>query len=359
MELLTEIVVRKINHSRIREVDFENLEFGKYVSDHMLICDYNANGSYSSGWQQPYIVPFANLSLNPSTLALHYGQTVFEGMKAFRMHDGKINIFRLERHYERFAKSLDRMCMAVPPKDVFVEGLITLVQTDKEWIPRKAGQALYLRPFMYASEARFGIKVSDEFRFIVFTGSVPELYASPIKVKVETEYIRAARGGTGFAKCGGNYGGAFLPTMEARKKGYDQVLWTTGQHNPTIEESGMMNIFFVIEDKLITPPLSDTILDGITRDSVLVLAKELGLQWEERAISVEELENAFRAKTITEAFGAGTAAVVAPIGTISINEIDYNLPGYSHENVLNRIKQRLENIRLGLDEDIYGWNYVV
>ena len=201
MELLTEIVVRKTNHSRIREVDFENLEFGKYVSDHMLICDYNANGSYSSGWQQPYIVPFANLSLNPSTLALHYGQTVFEGMKAFRMHDGKINIFRLERHYERFAKSLDRMCMAVPPKDVFVEGLVTLVQTDKDWIPRKAGQALYLRPFMYASEARFGIKVSDEFRFIVFTGPVPELYASPIKVKVETEYIRAARGGTGFAKC--------------------------------------------------------------------------------------------------------------------------------------------------------------
>lgn len=359
MELLTEIIVRKTNHSRLGEVDFENLEFGKYVADHMLICDYKATGNYSSGWQQPYVVPFANLSLNPATLALHYGQTVFEGMKAFRMHNGKVNIFRLERHYERFGKSLERMCMAVPPKEVFVEGLLALVETDKDWIPRKSGQALYLRPFMYASEARFGIKVSDEYRFIVFTGPVPELYAAPIKVKVETEYTRAAPGGTGFAKCGGNYGGAFLPTQEARKKGYDQVLWTTGQHDPFIEESGMMNVFFVIDDTLITPPLSDTILDGITRDSLLVLSRELGLQCEERAISVAELEKAFRSNTITEAFGAGTAAVVAPIGTIHINGIDYNLPGYSHESVLNRIKQRLERIRLGLDEDTYGWNYVI
>jgi branched-chain amino acid aminotransferase len=335
-------------------VDFNNLEFGKYVSDHMLLCDY-ANDQ----WQQPQIVPFANLSLNPSTLALHYGQTVFEGMKAFRMHDGRINIFRIDKHYDRFVKSLERMCMAVPPKEIFAEGLIKLVETDSVWVPKQTGTSLYLRPFVYASEARFGVKVSDQYRFIIFTGPVAEAFAKPIKVKVETDYIRAARGGTGSTKCGGNYGGAFYPTREARKQGYDQVLWTDAKENKYIEESGMMNAMFVINDTLVTPPLSDSILDGITRDSLLTLANDLGYKTEERPVSVDELENAFRSKTITEAFGAGTAAVVAPIQAIHINGIDYYLPEYSHENLLNKIKHKLERIRFGMDEDVYGWNYVI
>ena len=354
MELITDIAVRKTNHSKISEVDFDKLEFGKYIADHMLVCDY-ADGE----WQQPMIVPFANLSINPATLALHYGQTVFEGMKAFRMVDGSINIFRIEKHYDRFVKSLDRMCMAAPPIEIFTDGLMKLIKLDKEWVPRQQGAALYLRPFVYASEAKFGVKISEQYRLVIFTGPVPELYAKPIKVKVETNYVRAAKGGTGFAKCGGNYGGAYYPTKLAREQGYDQVLWTDGKENKFIEESGMMNVLFVINDTLITPPLSDSILDGVTRDSLLTLANGLGYKTEERQIAVDELEQAFYNTTITEAFGAGTAAVVAPIQTIHINGSDYDLPLYATTSLHSRLKNKLDRIRTGLDEDVYGWNCIV
>jgi branched-chain amino acid aminotransferase len=354
MEIIADIPVRKTGHSRISEVNFEALEFGKYIADHMLVCDY-ANGE----WKQPQIVPYANLSLSPSALALHYGQTVFEGMKAFRMHDGRINIFRMERHYDRFVKSLERMCMAVPPKEIFVEGLSQLIELDKAWVPSKAGHALYLRPFVFASEARFGVKVSEEYRFVIFTGPVPSLYADPIKVKVETHYVRAARGGTGFAKCGGNYGASFLPTQNARLAGYDQVLWTDAKENKYIEESGMMNVMFVINDTLVTPPLSDSILDGVTRDSLLTLAKDLGYKTEVRPVAVAELEKAFKAGTITEAFGAGTAAVVAPIKTINIGGIDLMLPKYDENKLLFKLKDKLEKIRLGMETDVHDWNCII
>ncbi len=359
MEILTDIPVRKTKNSRLSRVDFDQLEFGKEVSDHMLVCDYDGKSPDRIGWQQPAIVPFANLSISPTTLALHYGQTVFEGMKAFRMEDGRVNIFRIDRHYERFARSLDRMCMAVPPREIFIEGLLKLVETDRDWVPSKPGSSLYLRPFVYATEARFGVKVSEQYRFVIFTGPVPELYAKPIRVKVETEYVRAARGGTGFAKCGGNYGAAFYPTQRARQEGFDQVLWTDSRDHQFIEESGMMNVMFVIGDTLVTPPISDSILDGVTRDSLLTLAYDLGLSAKERPVSVEELENAFRNNAITEAFGAGTAAVVAPIETIRIGSIDYHLPAYNQNNIMFRIKQKLEKIRTGRDEDIYGWNFIV
>lgn len=354
MEIITDIPVRKTSHSRINEVDFNNLEFGKYIADHMLVCDFD-----HGEWKEPEIVPYADITLSPSALALHYGQTVFEGMKAFRMHDGRINIFRIEKHYDRFVKSLQRMCMAVPPKEIFIEGLMQLIHLDREWVPSKAGHALYLRPFVFASEARFGVKVSEEYRFIVFTGPVPSLYADPIKVKVETQYIRAAKGGTGFAKCGGNYGASFLPTQNARAEGYDQVLWTDGKENKFIEESGMMNVMFVINDTLVTPPLSDSILDGVTRDSLLTLAKDLGYKTEERPIAVAELQQAFKAGTITEAFGAGTAAVVAPIKTINIDGIDFSLPQYNDSKLLYKLKDKLEKIRLGIDADLHGWNYII
>lgn len=354
METIAAIPVRKTSHSRIAEVDFDQLEFGKYIADHMLVADY-ARGE----WREPQVVPYANLSLSPSALALHYGQTVFEGMKAFRMHDGRINIFRMEKHYDRFVRSLQRMCMAIPPKEMFVEGLMQLISTDQAWVPSKAGDALYLRPFIFASEARFGVKVSDEYRFIVFTGPVPALYAEPIKVKVETQYIRAAKGGTGFAKCGGNYGASFLPTQNARLQGYDQVLWTDGKENKFIEESGMMNVMFVIDGILVTPPLSDSILDGVTRDSLLTLARNLGYTTEERPVAIAELEEAFNNGTITEAFGAGTAAVVAPIKIININGKDRQLPAYGKINLLYTLKDKLEKIRLGIDPDVHGWNTIL
>lgn len=352
METMTAIPVRKTTHSKLREVDFNNLGFGKYIADHMLVCDY-ANGE----WHTPQIVPFANLSLSPTTLALHYGQTVFEGMKAFKMYNGSINLFRLDKHYERFCKSLRRMCMAEVTKEIFIEGITKLVKVDHEWIPQAQGSALYLRPFMYASEAKFGVKVSDEYRFIVFTGPVSPAFANPLKVKVERDYIRAAKGGTGFAKCGGNYGGAFYPTQLAKEQGYDQVLWTGGKDNKFIEESGMMNAMFVINNTIVTPPLSDTILDGVTRDSLLTLADDLGYATEERPVSIDELLKAFNEGTITEACGAGTAAVVAPISTIGIDEKDYQLP--QTNGLFEKLKNNLELIRTGKAADKHGWNFIV
>lgn len=354
MEILTSIPVHKVKHSKISEVDFNNLEFGKYISDHMLVCDY-----IKGEWRTPQILPYTNLSLSPAALALHYGQTVFEGMKAFRMEDGNINIFRIDKHYERFIKSLDRMCMAPVPKEIFAEGMMQLIELDKAWVPSKPGTALYIRPFMIATEERFGVKISDEYRFIIFSGPVPSLYAEPIKVKVETEYVRAAKGGTGFAKCGGNYGASFYPTKKAREEGFDQVLWTDSTEHKFIEESGMMNIMFVINNTLITPPLSDSILDGVTRDSLVTIATDLGYKTEERPISVFELKTAFENGTIEEAFGAGTAAVVAPIKTIRIDNADFQLTKFGAANLSSRIKEKLELVRNGADTDIHSWNFIV
>ena len=354
METTTEFIIRKANQSKIQGVDFNKLEFGKHVSDHMLVCDFK-----NEEWQNPQIVPFANLSISPTALALHYGQTVFEGMKAFRMHDDRINVFRIEKHYERFVISLERMCMPAPPLEVFAEGLMKLIEIDKKWVPSQTNTALYIRPFVFATEERFGVKISSDYRFIVFTGPVGKLYTRSIKVKVETNYTRAAKGGTGFTKCGGNYGASFYPTQKARKEGYDQVLWTDGESHQFIEESGMMNVMFVIDGVLVTPPLCETILDGITRDSILQIAKDAGCKIEQRPENISELKNAFHNKTITEAAGIGTAAVVLPIATIGINGTDHHLPEYSHENILEKLKQKLERIRTGVDDDIYGWNHIV
>lgn len=354
MELTTGINIRKVAHSRINDVDFEHLEFGKQLSDHMLVGDF-----YDGEWHDAQIVPYANLSLSPATLAFHYGQTVFEGMKAFRMDDGRVSIFRIDKHYDRFVKSLERMCMAVPPKEIFTEGLKQLVALDSAWIPAQQDCALYIRPMVIATEQFFGVRVSSEYRFIVFTAPVPAFFSKPISLKAEVNYIRAAKGGTGFTKCGGNYGGAFYPTQLAKQDGYDQVLWTDAAQHRFIEESGMMNIMFVIDDKLITPPLSETILDGVTRDSLLTLARELGVSTEERPISLTELEISFREHTIQEAFGAGTAAVVAPVKTININGRDLHLPESTDEKLSTRLKRKLERIRSGKDDDIFHWNHIV
>jgi branched-chain amino acid aminotransferase len=353
MQLTTSFSIQPTRQSRIGEVDFDHLEFGKYVADHMLVCDY-ANGS----WDTPRIVPFGDLTLSPTALALHYGQTVFEGMKAFRLEDGRINIFRIHKHYERLTRSLDRMCMAIVPEEVFVEGLRQLISLDKQWVPTAEGTALYIRPFAFASEAKFGVKVSDQYKFVIFSGPVASAFQKPLRVKVETDYVRAARGGTGAAKCGGNYGGAFYPTQKAKEEGFDQVLWTDSQENKYIEESGMMNALFVIDGTLVTPPLSDSILDGVTRDSLLTLAGDLSIPVETRPVAIAELEKAFRQHAITEAFGAGTAAIVAPIGTIHINGMDYHLPNYTPASLMFRLRDKLEAIRTGKDEDIRHWNYV-
>jgi branched-chain amino acid aminotransferase len=263
----------------------------------------------------------------------------------------------IESHY-RFNRSLKRMCMATIPYDIFREGMMQLVTLDRSWVPPAGQGALYIRPFMYASEQRMGVKPSDEYRFVIFTAPVGLLFSKPIKVKVETEFIRAANGGTGSTKCGGNYGGAMYPTQLAKEEGYDNVIWTDAKEHKYLEESGVMNLFFVSNGVLVTPPLSDTILDGVTRDALLTLARDKGIIVEERPISIDEIKQGLARGTVTEAFGVGTAAVVAPIDTIGISGFDYVLPDYNSGNILFQLKNKLEAIRSGAEEDKYNWNFV-
>ena len=344
------IPVSRAYHSRISEVDWDDLDFGKYNTDHMLICDY-----VDHGWQAPQIVPFGNFSLSPTTLALHYGQTIFEGLKAFRMEDGSINIFRPQKNYDRMLLSAERLCMPMVSRELFLEGLRRLVELEKDWVPGQKDSSLYLRPFIIATETKLRVKVSDSYRFAIVATPTGAYYQQPVRVKVETDFVRAAHGGTGYAKCGGNYGASFYPAQRAREQGYDQVLWTDGRENKYIEESGTMNVFFVLGDQLVTPPLSDSILDGVTRDSLIALANREGIKVAERPVSVEELEHALESKTLHEAFGAGTAAVISPISVIGIRGKDYTLPdeGLKH-GIGFRLKEALDKIRYGREADVFS-----
>ena len=348
------IQTERVSKSRISTVDFSNLGFGTYISDHMVVVDYK-NGE----WQEPKIVPYGEMMMSPAILALHYGQSVFEGMKAFKNKDGQVTIFRPQRHHQRFNKSLERMCMPAIGEELFTNSLAALIELDEAWIPTSEGASLYIRPFMYASEARLGVKISDEYRFVIMTCPVAPYFTKPVKIKVEEEFVRAAEGGTGFAKCAGNYGGAFYPTMLAQKQGFDQVFWTDAKEHKYIEESGAMNVMFVIDGKLVTPKLVSSLLDGVTRDSILTLASSLGIETDIRRISVAELEEGLKKGTLTEAFGVGTAAVVSPIASISIHGQNYTVPVAGPESFQLRAKKKLNDIRLGSAPDVHGWNFVV
>jgi branched-chain amino acid aminotransferase len=353
--LTSSIAVERIKKSTISEVDFNNLEFGKHISDHMLVVDYD-NGK----WGAPAIVPFAELRFSPAMLSLHYGQSVFEGMKAFKMKDGAINIFRPHKHLERFNRSLDRMCMPQVPEALWLAGLQALIEVDNKWVPEGEGSSLYIRPFMFATESRLGVKVSDQYKFVILTCPVGPYQAKPYRLKVENKYVRTAEGGTGFAKCAGNYGGAFYPTQIAREEGFDQILWTDHKEHKYIDEVGMMNVMFVLNGKLVTPQLTTAILEGITRDSILTLAKEIPtFNIEERKVTIDEIEQGFIKGTLTEAFGTGTAAVVAPIAVIQINGKDYQIPSAGPTSFQQQVKKKLHNLRMGLEPDPYGWNYIV
>lgn len=352
--LTTAFPVSRIEKSRIKEVDFNNLEFGKYISDHMLMADF-LNGK----WQEPVIVPFGDIPMSPAMLSLHYGQSVFEGMKAFRNKGGDICIFRPQKHSERLNKSLARMCMPEIPEELFIQSLHAIVEVDKSWIPTSDGSSLYLRPVVFAYEPRLGVKIADHFKFFVLTSPAGAYFSKPTRLKVEETFVRAAEGGTGFAKCAGNYGGAFYPTQVARQEGFDQVLWTDAKEHKYIDEAGVMNVMFVVNGKLITPKLTSALLDGVTRDSILTLAPGLGMTVEQRKVSVSEIEEAFKNGSLTEAFGTGTAAVVSPIATINIHGVDYNLPAVGKDSFQLRVKEKLNNIRLGIEQDVYGWNYII
>jgi branched-chain amino acid aminotransferase len=355
MNTLTDSIrVQKTKHSRISEIDFNNLEFGKHLSDHMFVAEYD-----KGQWLSSSVVPYADLTITPANLALHYGQSVFEGLKAYRNKDGNVSIFRALKHHQRLLKSLDRMCMPAISEELFIHGLHTLLEVDEAWVPATQGASLYIRPLVFATESRLGVKVSDQYKFIIMTSPVGPYLNKPFTIKVEDHHTRAAEGGTGYAKCAGNYGGAFYPTQLARQQGYDQVLWTDHKEHKYIDEAGMMNVMFVFKGKLVTPRLSSAILDGVTRDSILTLAKDMGFPVEERKVSVEELEKGIVSGALTEIFGAGTAAVVAPIANINIGGKDYTIPVASEDSFQNRVKQKLHDIRLGYAPDVHEWNHVI
>jgi len=333
--------------------DTKSFPFGKIPTEHMFMAEYK-NGE----WHNAQVAPFHDLTLSPLALCFHYGQTVFEGMKAFAMADGRINVFRIEKHYERFTKSLYRMCMPHVPKKLFADAIRQLVKIDADWVPRDNDGALYIRPFMIASEARIGIKASDEYLFMIVCSPASLYYSKPLKVKVETTYVRAAEGGTGITKCGGNYGGALFPTHLAQQAGYDQVLWTDAHRHEFIEESGTMNAMFFIDGVLVTPELSGTILDGVTRNSILTLARAKGMKVEERQISYHELVEAFESGKRVEAFGAGTAAVVAPIEVIGIGHKEYKCY-IEPDAMMYQLQKELHDIRKGIIPDINQWNDII
>jgi branched-chain amino acid aminotransferase len=351
---MIEINIVPATSSRHKEVDLNKLEFGKYISDHMLVADYS-----EGNWHNVQIIPYGDMVMNPAMLALHYGQSVFEGMKAYRMEDGNISVFRVNRHHERLNKSLARMCMPAIPENLFVEGLEKLISIDQQWVPSGEGASLYIRPLVFATENRLGVKISDKYKFIIMTSPVGPYYAKPLKLKVETTFVRAAEGGTGFAKCAGNYGGSYYPAQKAKEEGFDQVLWTDAKEHRYIDESGTMNILFVIDGKLITPPLSSAILDGVTRDSILTLARDMDIKIDLHRISIDELRQAFEMGWISEAFGAGTAAVVAPVASISIEGVNYTLPEPKPDCFMFEVKQRLNDIRLGKAPDAFNWNHII
>lgn len=339
-----------VDKSRRTEVDFNNLPFGRIFSDHMFIAEFR-NGE----WGSFEISPYRNLEYSPALLALHYGQTIFEGLKAYRNELGEVLMFRPKDNFARLARSANRMCLAEMPVDLAFEALRQLLLVDANWVPNTPDASLYIRPFMFASEQFIGVKPSEVTQFVIFTCPVGPYYSTPLKVKIETNYSRAVSGGTGNVKSGGNYGGALYPAKLAQDEGYHQLLWTDAATHEFIEESGTMNVMFVINNTLITPMLTDTILAGITRDSVLTLARDLGYKVEERKVSVDEIVAALKNNTLTDAFGVGTAATIAPIAVIGHDGTAYELPPLEGRSISKHIRTELDHIRYGRKPDPYGW----
>jgi len=348
------IELRKAERSRIEEVDFNNLPFGKHFSDHMFVADF-----VDGQWTNLQVVPFDNFSLSPALSSLHYGQAIFEGMKAYKNQAGEVLLFRPLDNFRRMNESARRMCMATLTEEVFMGGLEALLKADADWVPNTPGSSLYIRPYMFATDTFLGVSPSKTYRFCIFTCPVGTYYAKPPKVKVETEYIRAAPGGVGYAKCAGNYAGSMYPTMLAQQAGYDQILWTDAREHAYFEESGTMNVMFVIDGKVVTPPASDTILKGVTRDSVLQIVRHLGVEVDERPVAVAEVIDGLQNGRVTEAFGVGTAVVVSPYALIGYEGTDYLLPEQTEESVARRVYHFLDNLRTGKSADTFGWTYKV
>lgn len=350
---LTNLIVEKTTKSKIDQVDFDNLSFGSVFADHMLVCDYK-----DGAWEIPKIMPYQAISLEPSAKIFHYGQSIFEGMKAYKDTDENIWIFRPLDNHRRLNISAKRLSIPEFPEEYFMEGLKILLKLDSQWIPKTKGGSLYIRPFIFASGKGFHASPADEYKFIIACAPSGAYFSGKVKVLIEEKYSRSANGGVGFAKAGGNYAGQFYPTQLAVAKGYNQVIWTDDNTHENIEEAGAMNIFVRIKDTLITAPTSERILDGITRKSILDIARSQGIPTEVRIITVTEVINAAENGTLIEMFGAGTAAVISPIATFGYKDKDYDLPELSN-SYAHLLKKQITDIQYNRTEDKFGWRYKV
>ncbi len=347
-----DIPVERVAQSRLPQIDFQNLGFGQHFSDHMLVVDF-VNGA----WQEPKIVPYGPLQFTPALITLHYGQAIFEGMKAYHTVDGGIQLFRPWENLQRLNRSAVRMCMPEVPEEIFMQGLTQLLQVDKNWLPKQEGATLYIRPHLFATDEVLGVRPSDTYKFIIFTSPVGAYYSHAVKVKIETHFVRAVEGGIGSAKAAGNYAASLYPFKFAKEEGYDQIIWTDGKEHKYIEESGTMNLMFTIDNKIITASVGDSILDGITRKSVLDLARHWGYAVEERKVTVAEIVQALEAGKLQEAYGVGTAATVAPISVIGYEGTDYELPPLREDGFALRAKKHLIDLCKGKETDLMGWIY--
>ena len=338
-------------NSRLSTIDFENLGFGHVFSDHMFLAEYS-----DGEWKTQKIIPYAEMKFSPGNSVFHYGQAIFEGLKAQKAEDGRVLVFRPKENFKRMNRSAERMCMPQLPEEIFMGGLKKLVDIDRDWVPNGAGKSLYIRPFMIADEEFLGVRPAQKYKFMIITCPTSTYYAGSVKVKVETKYSRACKGGVGYAKAAANYASSLYPAQKAREKGYDQLVWTDSSTHQYIEEAGTMNILFVINGKVVTPSIdSDSILSGITRLSALELIRGWGIEVEERPIKLTEIIDEYEKGNLQEAFGVGTAASVAFISQIGYDGGDMMLSDSGGWQIGNRLKKVFTELKSGRAKDEKGW----
>ncbi len=338
--------------------DQTSLGFGKYFTDHMFLMDY----TQGKGWHDARIVPYAPLQIDPATMVLHYAQETFEGLKAYRHKTGEITLFRPEMNARRMIRSNERLCMATLDEDSFIEAIDELVKVEQDWVPSLKETSLYIRPFMFATETSVGVHAAKSYKFIIILTPVGAYYpegVNPVKIWVEDEYVRAVKGGTGFAKCGGNYAASIAAQEKAQAHGYTQVLWLDGVERKYVEEVGTMNAMFVIDDKVVTAPIDGSVLPGVTRDSIITLLKDWNIEVEERKLSIDELMDAAKTGRLKEAFGTGTAAVISPIGQLCYKGEEVQINGFKTGKLTQKLYDTLTGIQWGDVEDKFAWNHEV
>ena len=351
---MTKLTINSVKNSKIDHVNFNELPFGKVFTDHMFSCDY-VNGE----WVNPTISEYGPISLDPSARVFHYGQAVFEGMKAYKDENDDIFLFRPEDNFDRINKSAHRLAIPEFPKEFFFEGLEQLLLLEKEWIKTGKGNSLYIRPFVIATQPAISASPAEEYKFMIICSPAKSYYAGEVRVIFAEEYSRSANGGVGYAKAAGNYGAQFYPTSLAHKEGYQQIIWTDANTHEYLEEAGTMNIFFRVNDTLITAPTSDRILDGITRKSVLQLAKDNNIATEVRPVSVAEIKEAANNGSLKEIFGSATAAVINPILGFKHGDFKFELPALTDNNYSSFFKKALNDIQYNLAEDKHQWRHKV